>query len=850
MTVGASGRNRWRTAAVRAGLALLATLPIVGLIGCATEFRLLSRLKKALPSGEGEPLIVPGYSVRPDSGSRRTLAGSARVDITPPAGYPNMGDSLAGGVAHGYWTRLFARAFYFEDRSGHRLVLVSTDLTVMPEGLHAKVAQVVNSDWKSLVPIGGDMGVWVRDAPIPMSPDELILSATHTHQGPGNFTSSKLYNAFASLYTGFDRRLFDFLASRIATAIAAAATSAHEIPGDVSLALHVRDDVSCHPFQNDACGYRQPFLRNRMPRVFQTNPDREEVAEAWNCDEPCGPRLCADTIGFPTPATGATSRFCEPEYGWDDTRGCPRLRAVDPRMTVLEVWKSTNGGPAVIGLLVFFAAHPTVLAPDAPFNSGDFAGVAMDELQREHPDHPVAGYFNGAEGDIHMRRLRRDLRDVVRLAKLFERSVFETVATPPVHVDSDPGISVQHIEVTDFAAADRRDRDRRGDTVCKTPVWSQAVLAPKPQYGAPALGGGEGDRTVLVDLGWREGVRGQPQGSQGPKLPGLDSSVLRNLKVTDIVAPPGDFPPRLPVSYAELGALKFGTFPAELTMTMAYRIRHLLGLDEPLPARSWFVLVGLANSYSSYVATPDEYYAQDYVGASTMWGPQEGLTLGCGLEAIKGSSSHGPRFQVPAQEFDPGPGAPTPFGPGFTGDPRTYPTEELENVLLGVDGSPAVDLPWFRWEEGSACDCDENGSFDFAAAARRRVVIEVEQGGQWAPRVVPPTWDNDGTPLPAPIPAGLRPEDDDAGHDLLTLLMEASGKARRTWASIWAAELFEPGIARKAKFRFHVFLRDAQGATADRCSEGITLNDWKSRLKEQRAKGDMPGPLAADPSCR
>jgi neutral ceramidase len=50
----------------------------------------------------------------------------------------------------------------------------------------------------------------------------MILAATHTHNGPGNFSSSKLYNQMASPEGGFDRDLFDFLAHRIAGAIAVA----------------------------------------------------------------------------------------------------------------------------------------------------------------------------------------------------------------------------------------------------------------------------------------------------------------------------------------------------------------------------------------------------------------------------------------------------------------------------------------------------------------------------------------------------------------------------------------------------------------------------------------------------
>src|SRR5512132_230238 len=131
----------WPAHRTRYGFALLITaILLIGLSGCLT-LRLLGRLGKTLPEGAGEPLTVPAYSVRAGSPSGRTLAGAFRVDITPPPGYPTGGDSLAAAVARGYWTRLNARAFYFEDKTGRRLALVSADLFAIPEALHAKVAQ-------------------------------------------------------------------------------------------------------------------------------------------------------------------------------------------------------------------------------------------------------------------------------------------------------------------------------------------------------------------------------------------------------------------------------------------------------------------------------------------------------------------------------------------------------------------------------------------------------------------------------------------------------------------------------------------------------------------------------------
>jgi hypothetical protein len=134
------------------------------------------------------------------------LVGAAKVDITPMPGYPMGGYAVAGQISRGAWMRLKARAFCFEDAHGRSLAMVSADLWAMPAGLADRVADLVATEH--------GIGRLARE--------QILLAATHTHNGPGNFSSSKLYNQMASPEGGFDRELFDFLAHRMASAIAEA----------------------------------------------------------------------------------------------------------------------------------------------------------------------------------------------------------------------------------------------------------------------------------------------------------------------------------------------------------------------------------------------------------------------------------------------------------------------------------------------------------------------------------------------------------------------------------------------------------------------------------------------------
>lgn len=125
------------------------------------------------------------------------------------------GHGPGGRVSRGYWIRLKVRVFYFQDKSGHDLALASCELFALPAGLRDEVLRMVNAETKT-----GDPG-------LPLRPDSLIISATHTHHGPANYMSSAAYNGFAGPLPDFDPKLLHFLAGRIASAIRQAISDAH-----------------------------------------------------------------------------------------------------------------------------------------------------------------------------------------------------------------------------------------------------------------------------------------------------------------------------------------------------------------------------------------------------------------------------------------------------------------------------------------------------------------------------------------------------------------------------------------------------------------------------------------------
>ena len=183
-------------------------------------------------------------------------------------------------------------------------------------------------------------------------------------------------------------------------------------------------------------------------------------------------------------------------------------------------------------------------------------------------------------------------------------------------------------------------------------------LAASPEFGVGSIGGAEDGRTALEHFGWHSGVRGAPRPGQGVKVPALDLPsipLLKALKPTHLLAPAADFPSHLPVSLLRLGPVSIGTIPVEMTTVMGRRLRTSL---QSLEAPRAFVLVGLANEYLSYVTTPEEYDAQEYEGASTIFGPRTGPVIAHFLEILARRNAQHPTV-VPAVSFKAGP-APDP----------------------------------------------------------------------------------------------------------------------------------------------------------------------------------------------
>lgn len=141
-------------------------------------------------------LLSPTYA----QGNGQFLVGTGVHDITGPAaevgmmGYANI-DQQTSGIH----TRLWARAFVIQDTNGKRFVFVNADLGMVMQAVKMKVVEKLHQQF-------GNMYGW----------ENVMLSTTHTHSGPGGFSHYALYNI---TIFGFCRQNFDVVVDGIYQAI-------------------------------------------------------------------------------------------------------------------------------------------------------------------------------------------------------------------------------------------------------------------------------------------------------------------------------------------------------------------------------------------------------------------------------------------------------------------------------------------------------------------------------------------------------------------------------------------------------------------------------------------------------
>ncbi|WP_067699534.1 neutral/alkaline non-lysosomal ceramidase N-terminal domain-containing protein [Nocardia jejuensis] len=480
--------------------------------------------------------------------SERYLAGRGIADITgEAAGAGMLGYGMADQRTDGIHTRLRSRAFVFADgHTGRRVLLVVNDLPLIFSSLNQEVLRRLAARF-------GDA----------YTEHNVMLTATHTHCGPGGYAHHRLYNTTTG---GFRPKTFGAIVDGIVEAVERA--HADLAPASLRLAHGELHDASV----------------NRSRSAFERNPrsDRDFFPDAV---DPQTTLLRIDRAGVPV---GAIDWFAAHNTSMTNRN---TLISGDNKGYAAYHWERV-----VRGVDYLASPQPDFIAAFAQTNAGD-----MSPNLAGRPGH------GPTDDEFENTRIlgTRQFEAAAELATAAGQAICGDIDYRIVHVD------LSAVTVSAEFTGDGREH-RTGKPCAGASSLAGAGFDGPTFWKTFHEGRGSGWDRIANGLLYR--LTPKLAAAQAPKAVVAPGGILNRLTpfVQEIA----------PVQLLRIGQLYLIGIPGEVTITAGLRLRRtvagIVGAD-----LADVLVAGYSNSYIHYVTTPEEYDEQRYEGGSTLFGRWE-----------------------------------------------------------------------------------------------------------------------------------------------------------------------------------------------------------------------------------
>jgi neutral ceramidase len=491
------------------------------------------------------------------------LIGTGIYDVTGPAAELGMmGMASIEQKTEGIHSRLFARAFIVSDEtSDRRVVILSADIWSCTQAVKMEVVKRLKSIY------GNNL----------YTIENVLLSGTHTHSGPGGYSHYALFNLSI---LGFDKQNFECIVNGMVQAI----KKAHEnlAPGKIYVS---RGDV-------EECG------DNRSPIAYEQNPTDEKAKYSGNTDKEM---LLIKFIKNTGKEVG-----CLNWYAIHPTNRGNKNKLItgDNKGYASYLFEKGNGSN--------IQEKETFIAAFANSNCGDISGNVKYGI----PDliHDFA----------HMKELgEKQFNKAKQLYSTAKTQLNGNIDYRHTHVD----FSKVHIEGTN---------NRTYPAALGASMFAGSTEDSKSEFGivegikATSSGDYPPDKRniILEAINLISGL------VTGFKLPGiLEDEMKKGHSPKPIVfaqglAEPYPLSPEvLPLQIIRIGDLVLLGTPFELTTMAGRRLRETILNTLKSSGINYLALATYANAYAGYVTTKEEYDIQHYEGASTHFGPYTLMAL-------------------------------------------------------------------------------------------------------------------------------------------------------------------------------------------------------------------------------
>ncbi|NWT06263.1 ASAH2 ceramidase, partial [Mionectes macconnelli] len=510
------------------------------------------------------------------------LLGVGRADCTGPvAQVPLMGYANPEQVGGGLLTRLYSRAFIVADRDdSQRVVFVSADIGMVSQRVRLEVLERLKSKY-------GDL----------YRQDNVILSGTHTHSGPGGYFQ---YTLFWITSKGLIRPSLNSIVNGIVKSI----DIAHENMKRGRLFIN--------------SGTVENSQINRSPFSYLANPASERNRYSSNTDKEMVILKMVDEDGQDL---GLISWFAVHPVSMNNTNHLVNSDNVGYASYLFEQDKNKGMLPGEGSFVAAFASSN--LGDVSPNTRGPTCADTGESCDNPQSSCPVGGatmcVAKGPGNDM-FESTRIIGQNIYSKAKELYEKAFQEVTGPLSSAHQWVNMSDVSVELNATHTV----------KTCKPALGHSFAAGTIDGVGAFNFTQG----SVEGDPFWDQ-IRDQLLGEPSNETKDCHKPKPILFSTGEMTQPHPWHPDIVDVQIATIGSLAIVAVPGEFTTMSGRRLREAVRseFDSHGISRMNVVIAGLCNVYTHYITTYEEYQVQRYEAASTIYGPH---TLSAYIQLYRG----------------------------------------------------------------------------------------------------------------------------------------------------------------------------------------------------------------------
>ncbi|KFP77051.1 Neutral ceramidase, partial [Acanthisitta chloris] len=510
------------------------------------------------------------------------LLGVGRADCTGPvAEVPLMGYANPEQVSGGILTHLYSRAFIVADLDdSRRIVFVSADIGMMSQKVRLEVLKKLKSKY-------GDL----------YRQDNVILSGTHTHSGPGGYFQ---YTLFWITSKGLIRPTLNAIVNGIVKSI----DIAHDNMKRGRLFINR--------------GTVENSQINRSPFSYLENPASERSRYSSNTDKEMVMLKMVDEHGEDL---GLISWFAVHPVSMNNTNHLVNSDNVGYASYLFEQEKNKGMLPGEGSFVAAFASSN--LGDVSPNTRGPFCANTGESCDNPQSSCPIGG--------ATMCMATGPGKDMFESTRIIGKNIYskawELYEKASQEITGPLSSAHQWVNMSDVTVELNATHTVK---TCKPALGHSFAAGTIDGVGAFNFTQG----SVEGDPFWDQ-IRDQLLGEPSNETKACHEPKPILFSTGEMTKPRPWHPDIVDVQIVTIGSLAIIAVPGEFTTMSGRRLREAVQkeFDSHGAPRTHVVIAGLCNVYTHYIATYEEYQVQRYEAASTIYGPH---TLSAYIQLYRG----------------------------------------------------------------------------------------------------------------------------------------------------------------------------------------------------------------------